>query len=340
MRNRPTLPPDVPPAISRFETVTGIYQASLRRGGFVVPDSASIPDIRIPPMAAGSALHGDHVQVSISKARPGHSPKGQITRVLKHANHKILGRITHAGRYSVVHPKNPRINRTIEIHGRLDPAEVPDGCWVIVEIRQWSSGPMEPLVGRLDEVLGTDEEPGLPILLLIREGGITPDFPEDVEAEAERLREHAITKETLKGRRDLREARIFTIDPARAKDFDDAVGLVHRVHDGWRVGVHIADVAHYVAPAGAIDTEAYERATSIYPVDRVIPMLPEALSNQICSLRPGEDRLTMSAEFTVSPSGEVSGVELYASVIHSVRRFAYEEVQGLFDAADEAAPAR
>ena len=334
MAYRPILPADAPPAVARFETITGVYQAAMRRGGFVVPDVAGIPDIRIPPTAVGAALHGDQVQVTVTKAKAGHSPKGQITRVLKHANAKILGRLSHAGRFSVVHPKNPRINRVVEIHRRFDPAEIPEGCWVITEIRQWSSGPEEPLIGKLAEVLGTDDEPGLPILLLIREGGITPDFTPEVEAEAEALREKGITKEALRGRRDLRHERIVTIDPMTAKDFDDAIGLVRRVGEGWRIGVHIADVAHYVAPAGAIDMEAYERATSIYPVDRVIPMLPEALSNQMCSLRPGEDRLTMSAEFTIDPAGEVSEVELYASVIKSARRFAYEEVQGLFDEAD------
>ena len=337
MTYRPPMPHGQPPVISRFETINGVYQASLRRGGYVVPDAAGIPDIRIPPMAVGSALHGDHVQVAVTKARAGHDPKGQITRVLKHANHKILGRLIHAGRYGVVHPKNQRINRVVEIHRRLDPVEFPEGCWVIAEVKQWSSGPDEPLVGVIAEVLGPDDQPGLPILLLVREGGITPEFPPEVEAEAAALLARAITREALAGRRDLREERIVTIDPARAKDFDDAVGLVRRVHDGWRVGVHIADVAHYVRPESAVDTEAYERATSIYPVDRVIPMLPEALSNQICSLRPDEDRLTMSAEFTISPAGEISDVELYASVIRSARRFAYEEVQGVFEAADEEA---
>jgi len=317
------------------EQVTGVYQASLRRGGYVVPDTAGTPDIRIPPTATGSALHGDHVQVTVLKARPGHQPQGQITRVLRHANHQILGRLTRAGRYCVVHPKNPRIDRVIEIHRQFTPEEVAEGAWVIAEIREWPSGPHEPLIGRLAEVLGSDDAPGLPILLLVREGGIRPEFPAEVEAEAAAFLERPFTPADLAGRRDFRLSRVSTVDPVKAKDFDDAISLEARDEHGWRIGVHIADVAHYVLPGGTIDAEAYERATSIYPVDRVIPMLPEALSNQVCSLRPDEDRLTMTALFTVRLDGSVDGVELCASVIRSARRFAYEEVQGIFEEDDE-----
>lgn len=318
------------------DSVSGIFQASMRGGGYVVPDTAGTPDIRIAPTSAGTALHGDHVQVSIMRTKPGQTPKGQIVRILRHANHHILGRLSRAGRYCVVHPKNQKIGRRVEIHRQFSQEEVPDGSWVIVEIRQWASGPEDPLIGKLVDVLGTDADRGLPILLLIREGGVTPGFSPEIEAEAEALRDRPITHKDLHGRRDLRHQRVFTVDPATAKDFDDAVSLVQAGEEGWRIGVHIADVAHYVLPGSKLDEEAYERATSIYPVDRVIPMLPEALSNQLCSLRQAEDRLTMSVDFTVSTAGEVSQTELYASVIHSVRRFAYEEVQGIFDQADEA----
>lgn len=327
---------EVPDGRREGDLVSGIFQATPRRGGFVVPDKAGLPDIRIAPSSTGTALHGDHVQVSPSRARLGQQPNGRITRVLRHANHQIVGRLVRTGRGCIVQPKNRRIDRIIEIHRQFDPKEVPEGAWVIVEIRQWSSGPEEPLVGRLAEVLGTEEQAGLPILLLIREGGITPDFPPEVVAETEPFRDHAIQHHDLRGRLDFRKAQVITIDPATAKDFDDAVSLIEIREDGWRIGVHIADVAHYVKPGSRIDAEAFERATSIYPVDRVIPMLPEVLSNQVCSLRPGEDRLTMSAIFTVSATGAVSDVELCSSVIRSARRFAYEEVQGIFDEADEA----
>ncbi|HOE95709.1 MAG TPA: ribonuclease R [Candidatus Sumerlaeota bacterium] len=326
------------------DLVTGIFQAGGRRGGYVVPDTAGLEDLRIPPMSAGAALHGDTVQARLTRLKEGRQPRAQIVKIIKHANKRLIGRLSYGGGKAFVHPKNAKIKRYVELRGRLDPAEAPDGVWVVVEIRQWSSSPDEPLLGRLLEVLGSDDEPGLPILLLVRSGGIEIEFPAEVEREAQRLLEAAPPDEpggpSRARRRDFRGRRVITIDPATAKDFDDAVELIEVLPDGWRVGVHIADVAHYVRPGTALDAEAYERATSIYPVDRVIPMLPEALSNQLCSLRPGEDKLTMSALFKVDRHGQVSEVELCNSLIHSVRRFAYEEVQGLFDVEDLATGAR
>ena len=319
--------------------VSGVFQAGARRGGYLVPDVAGVPDVRIPPRATSTALHGDHVQVRITRAKLGRQVKGEIVRILRHANKRIIGRIVHAGSYAVVHPKNQKIRRVVEIHRRLDPDEVPDGAWVVVEVRQWSASPHEPLIGKLAEVIGVDDDKGLPILLLIRTAGVDLEFPKAVRKEADALlkAEAAATRDHEPERLDLRGKRVFTIDPATAKDFDDAIHLVERLPKGWRIGVHIADVSHYVRPGTALDREAYSRSTSIYPVDRVIPMLPEALSNHLCSLRPGEDRPTLSIFFNVGSSGQVTHVEFHQSRIHSVRRFAYEEVQGLFDAADEEA---
>ncbi len=285
-------------------------------------------------------MHGDLVQVEIQRHRHDHQqPQGAIVKILEHANKFILGRLARTGRYAVVTPKNPKINRLVEIHRRITPEEVPDGAWVMVEIRQWSDSPFEPLAGRLTEVLGVDEDKGISILLLIRQKGIVPEFPPEVEAAAAAIKKQHYAhhgKAEYKGRRDFRGERVFTVDPKTAKDFDDAISLLEARSNHWRIGVHIADVAHFIQPASPIDMEAFDRATSIYPVDRVIPMLPEALSNDLCSLRPNEDRLTMSAIFTVNRSGEISDVELCNSVIHSVRRFYYEEVQGLFNEADVA----
>ncbi|MEN6625462.1 MAG: ribonuclease R [Candidatus Sumerlaeia bacterium] len=324
---------DEPMPYGRGDTVTGILQASMRRGAYLVPETAGWPDIRIPPTAMGAALHGDRVEVEVFKARPGRQPSGSITKILHHANKQILGRLVRAGKYCLVYPKNQRIRRIVQIPRRFDPDEVPEEAWVIVEVKHWTEQPDEPLVGKLVEVLGTDDEKGLPILLLIREGGVAIEFSENAEKEAAEL-DQAGSPHMEKGRRDLRHERVCTIDPATAKDFDDAISLHGVDEKGWRIGVHIADVAHYVRPGMAIDDEAYERATSIYPVDRVIPMLPEALSNRLCSLRPNEDKLTMTAFFTVDRHGQVCQTELCNSAIRSRRRFAYEEVQGLFDAAD------
>ena len=301
-----------------------------------MPDVAGIPDLRIAPVNSAMALHGDHVQATVYRARPGTQPRARITRILKHANRFILGQVHHSGRYAYVYPRNKKIQRIVEIRRRLDPEEVPDGAWVMAEVREWTASPDEPLVGQISEVIGTEAERGMPILLLLRGGGVEVTFPADVEREAASLGKAAGVEVMDAARSDFRGERVFTIDPATAKDFDDAINLFGRADGGWRIGVHIADVAHYVRPGGRIDAEAYERGTSIYPVDRVIPMLPETLSNGLCSLRPGEDKCTMSAVFTVGSGGEVRDVELCESVIQSVRRFAYEEVQGLLDEQDVA----
>lgn len=327
--------PNASPAPPKVGSVqTGIFQATRRAGGFVVLEAAGIEDVRIHEEDVGPALHGDQVRVKIVRLVSGRLAEGRIERVLRHANKFIVGRIERSRRISVVRPKNPRLHRLVEIHRQFPPEEVPDGSWVVTEIRHWSDSPHEPLVGRLHEVLGTDDDPRIPVLLLVREGGITPDFPDEVEAEAREVAKRRVSHQEIERRRDFRAERVVTIDPATAKDFDDAVSLVEKRARGRRVAVHVADVAHYVRHGSRLDLEGYDRATSIYPVDRVIPMLPHVLSDDLCSLRPDEDRLTMTAIFDVSESGEISNVELVESVIRSARRFSYEEVQGLFDAAD------
>lgn len=329
--------PPSPPAkkfVRVGESYTGILQASSERGGFVVLETPGFEDIFVPAQACGPALHGDQVRVEALYARPGRATEGRVVKVLRHANTHIVGQLKRAGKYCFVIPRNEKIRRQVEIRRRIPIEEAPDNAWVVVEVQTWSNTPATPLVGKLTEVLGTDKDRRLPILLLIREGGIQPGFPAEVDAEAAALAKRPVTEAEIKRRRDFRGDRVFTIDPATAKDFDDAVSLVEKRRDGWRVAVHIADVAHYVRPGTKLDEEAYDRATSIYPVDRVIPMLPEELSNHLCSLRPGEDKFTMTAVFDVSHHGEVTNVELCESIIHSVRRFNYEEVEGIFNRVD------
>ncbi len=322
------------PALKVGDSYDGVFQSARERGGFVVLESPGLGDVFVAAEASGAALHGDQVRVVVLRHRADRAPEGRIERVLRHANRKIVGQLRRTGKILLVAPKNRKIRRLIEIHRRFSNEEVPNGAWVVVEIQSWSEFPNVPLTGKLVEVLGTEKDERLPILLLIREDGVYEEFPSEVEDEAQEILKRRISPHELDRRRDFRSDRVVTIDPATAKDFDDAVSLVARRHEGWRVAVHIADVAHYVHAGSKIEAEAYERATSIYPVDRVIPMLPEALSNDLCSLRPDEDRLTMSAVFDVDRRGNVSGVELSESVIHSARRFTYEEVQGLFDDAD------
>lgn len=319
--------------------IHGVYQSIARGGGFVVPDTAGIDDIRIPAAAEGEALHGDRVIARVTRMRGDGRLRGSIEKIVEHANKRIVGRILHGNKSSSVIPRNRKLRRDVLILQKLDRAKVPDNAWVEVEVTRWSPNPETALVAQLIDVIGEDGTPRLPITLLVRTGGVAIDFPPEVEAEAHALQRDAARdyEQALAGRADFRQALVCTIDPATAKDFDDAVSLVEITPKGRRIAVHIADVAHYVTPGTQLDADAYGRATSVYPVDRVIPMLPEALSNDLCSLKPNVDRLTMTAIFTVDDKGQVSDVELANSVIHSVRRFAYEEVQAIFEDADRAA---
>lgn len=319
--------------LGRFDATTGT-----RGGGYFVPDVEGAEDLRIDAEDCLMALHNDRVEVVISQVPRGRAPQAMVRRVVEHANRRIIAQLMRRGAYCRLVPLNPRIQRSIEIQREFPRDEVPDKAWVVVEIRQWSNSPSEPLIGSLVEVLGREDDPGLAVLLMVREAGIDLEFPGNVLTEAEALQATPPAKdpkiEQDGPRRDFRHERIFTVDPATAKDFDDAIGLIEESETGWRVGVHIADVAHYVRPGTALDAEGYDRATSIYPIDRVVPMLPEALSNDLCSLRPGVERFTMTALMTITRDGAIHDVELCQGRIHSIRRFAYEEVQGLFDQAD------
>lgn len=327
-------------SLNAGELYTGIFQSGGYRGGFVVLEGDARPDVFIPAEEAGSALHGDQVRIRVNRFPEGRAPVGEVERVLRHANTFIVGQINRSRRISVVKPKNTKISRMIEINQQFPQDEVPDGSWVVAEITSWPRSPREPLIGKLSEVLGVEGDRRLPILLLIREKGVVPEFPEKVEAEARAAAAEPISEDVIAARRDWRAERVVTIDPETAKDFDDAINLFEKLPNGWRVGVHIADVSHYVHPGTDLDNEAFDRATSIYPVDRVIPMLPEVLSNGACSLNPSEDKLVMSAVFTVHADGKVSDVEIHNGVIRSMRRFTYQEVQGLFDREDRVTESR
>jgi ribonuclease R len=326
--------PPSPSGLVAGELYTGIFQFGGHGGGFVVLEDRAGPDIFVPLAEALSALHGDQVRVRLNRFVEGRAPVGEVERVLRHANKFILGQINRSRRISVVRPKSTKLGRMIEIQRQFPQGEVPDGAWVMVEITSWPRSPGEPLQGKLSEVLGVEGDRRLPILLLLREKGVIPEFPEKVEIEAKTAAGIPIVEEEIRRRKDFRSERVVTIDPKTAKDFDDAINLFERTKGRWRVGVHIADVSHYVHPGTDLDNEAYARATSIYPVDRVIPMLPEVLSNGACSLNPGEDKLVMSAVFTIHEDGSVTDVEIHNGVIRSMRRFYYQEVQGLFDRKD------
>lgn len=309
----------------RDASLTGRLQMTRRGFGFVRLEEG---DVLVPFGAEGTALDGDTVVVRIT-GRSSKGPSGVVTRVVERATTRFVGMYQRSGpRRALVTPRNPHFNRRIEVPWADDSLGIADFDWVEVDIDGFTEPP-QPLRGKVVERLGGPKDEGIDVLLLLRDMGIVAEFPHAVEQAAEALA--LDVEEEVPRRRDLRRLLTATIDPATAKDFDDAISIEPLDGGGWRLFVHIADVSHYVRPDDPIDHEAVERSTSVYPVDRVVPMLPERLSNDLCSLRPGEDRLAMTAEMVVSADGKVSQEKVYSSIIHSDRRYAYEEAQAVFE---------
>lgn len=334
-----------PPGVTRKSgIIEGRLSISAQGFGFVRPKPSedrrveTPPDIFIAPRDLQTAMEGDTVAVVITSRGEGKSPNGQIQNILERAHETIPGWFQRtSSRSGRVTPRNPRLGRIVEIRKRPEGGWPADFEWVVVRVTQFTPHP-DPLAGEIVEILGDDDTPGIDVLLLVRERGIVAEFPREVEEEAAGLR--VDWQEELRRRRDLRAQPVVTIDPLTAKDFDDALAIERIEPSGpddvatTRLWVHIADVGHFIAEDGAIDREALRRGNSIYPVDRVIPMLPERLSTDLCSLRPGADRLCMTVEMDITDDGHVARSRFYRSVIHSAHRLNYEEVQAFFDGTD------
>ncbi|MFW6209903.1 MAG: ribonuclease R [Patescibacteria group bacterium] len=294
-------------------------------------------DIVVERDNLGFALDGDIVEVELLPRREGERASGRVRRVVKSAYRELIGVVmARADRDKTdlyLQPDNQRIH----IRPQLPTANSKDvGMKVVVSIDQWPD-PQQTPIASITETLGPAGDHETEMQAIIRSGGFTKTFPEPVQRAAQELyaSRDAIFAAAAKDpkRRDLREVLTFTIDLADAKDFDDALSL--RSLEGGRVevGIHIADVSHYVTEGDAIDLEARERGTSVYLVDRVIPMLPEVLSNDLCSLRPHEDRLAFSAVFVLDSNAQVEDTWFGQTLIHSDRRFSYEEAQTVLDTA-------
>ncbi|MBN1517581.1 ribonuclease R [Candidatus Sumerlaeota bacterium] len=283
-------------------------------------------DIFIDRRNLGTAMDGDRVEIRLIGERRGRQ-EGVVERVLERRHTFLVGQYTRQRKGGVVVPRNQNIKRVVYIPRQYPPGEIPDDAWVQVKVTDWGE-PHEPLTGEIAEVLGREGDKGLDVLLIVKDFGVEPEFPQDVLDEVAQFPE--IRPQDIKGREDFREWITFTIDGDTAKDFDDALSL-EKSRNGWRMGVHIADVSHYVKPGARLDAEAYDRATSIYPVDRVVPMLPERLSNELCSLRPDEDSLTMSVVFELDNEANVLDARVCNSIIHSNFRLTYSKVQRLLD---------
>jgi ribonuclease R len=309
---------------------TGILHAKPHGYGFVqAVDSDEEYFIREHNM--GEALHGDLVRIGIAakpKGEPDKKRECQVLEVLERRRTQIVGTFHRKGHFAFVEPDDGRILQDVYV-----PEEAfngaKDGQKVAVSIDRFDDRRASP-EGRVLRVLGDASDPKVRVLSLAMSMDVRADFPAEVEAEAEDIPE-TIPQSEIDRRLDLRDKMIFTIDPVDAKDFDDAVHIERVSDEAYEVGVHIADVSHYVDPDTAIDEEAFERATSTYLVDRTIPMLPEKLSNQVCSLRPKEDKLAFSVIMKVSTQGEVEDYKIRETVIHSQQRLTYDQAQTYID---------
>ena len=311
------------------DLVPGRIRMNRAGRGFLQPDDASLKEIAIAESATGTALHEDRVLVrrdSHRKSfRDGDQETGTVVRILERRRTQIVGTLAQSKNFLYVIPDDPRIPHDVYVTPPRDVGCRPNlGDKVVVELREWEERNANP-EGEIIEVLGAPDAEGVDMLSVLRQYNLPLHFPKPVLAEAHAIGA-VVHPHALAGRLDCRAHNVITIDPDDAKDFDDAICLEKVSPEQWRLWVHIADVSHYVKPGTALDEEARKRGNSTYLVDRVIPMLPEALSNELCSLKPNVDRLTKCVEFLVSNDGRVLNTKFHAAVIHSQRRFAYGQV--------------
>lgn len=310
------------------DLVPGVIQITRGGRGFVQPDEAGISEIGISESNTGTAMHGDRVLVRLD-VRPGQQDKiGSVVKVLERRRSQFVGTLQRSKQFLHVTPDDPRLPGAIYVAEPRDVGRKPNvGDKVVVEITQWESKQTAP-EGEIIEVLGPPDEEGVDMLSVLRHYDLPLHFPKNVLHEASTIAksrpDNQPSAQECAGRVDCRSHNVITIDPDDAKDFDDAICL-QKQGDQWLLWVHIADVSHYVMPGSALDIEARKRGNSTYLVDRVIPMLPEALSNELCSLKPNVDRLTKCVEFVLSKDGHVVSSKFYAAVIRSKRRFTYKE---------------
>ena len=307
------------------KNITGTVR--ITRGGFgFVREINSKSDIFIDRDHLNTSFDGDIVEVKLYAKNRGKNQEGFVTKIIKRKRTQFVGTFHHSKYYGYMVPDDSKVYRDFFIPEEKQ-KNVRDGQKILVSLEKWDTDHLNP-EGKVIEIIGFPGEPGVDVASVAYSFSLALKFSQEVEDEAQETKKD-IEKTELKNRLDLRNLQIFTIDPPDAKDFDDAVSLEKLENSNYKLGVHIADVSHYVRKDSFIDKEAYERGTSVYLVDRVIPMLPESLSNQLCSLQPEEDKLTYSCLMEVTKEGTVLNYELKPSIINSKRRFTYEEVQSI-----------
>ena len=299
-------------------------------GYFITPTGED--DIYVYKKNLGQALHGDRVKIiTIPGKQPG-TTEGRVVEVLDRTRDEFVGIITIFKKYGFVIPDSKKMHKDIFIP-REDCEGYEHGEKVLCKITEWFSKAKNPN-GKIVKSLGYPGENDTEINSIVYEYGFDTEFPSKVEEDAEKI-DFTITEEEISKRRDFRDVLTFTIDPATAKDFDDALSIQRLDNGNIEIGVHIADVSHYVKEGSDLDEEAYRRATSVYLVDRVIPMLPERLSNGVCSLRPHEEKLSFSAVFELDNDGVIQSEWFGRTVIYSDHRFTYDQAQAIIESTDK-----
>jgi ribonuclease R len=296
---------------------------------FIVTDDEFESDIFVAPRKLRNALNGDRVKVYVYAKSKGKHKEGEVIEILQRNKTEFTGIVKLSERFAFFIPDDRKMMHDIFIPmNELNGAK--NGIKAVAEITDWPADAKNP-IGRIKHILGAQGENDTEMNAILAEYGFPLSFPADVEHEAEQIPDK-ISEQEIARRRDFRDVLTFTIDPFDAKDFDDAISFKYLDNGNYEVGVHIADVSHYIIPDSALDKEALDRGTSVYLVDRVIPMLPERLSNGLCSLRPKEDKLTFSAVFELDEDAYIVNEWYGKTIIHSDRRFTYEEVQEIIEA--------
>ncbi|MCB0371410.1 MAG: ribonuclease R [Muricauda sp.] len=306
---------------------TGKVDLTTSGNAYVIVDELE-DDIFVPFNRLNRAFHGDTVEVFLKPKRKGKKPEGEISKVLERKKSSYVGIVDKQRRFAFVRPTDSRMYTDIFVPlEKLKKAE--DGDKVLVNLGDWPEDAESPY-GEVIEVLGKPGEHNTEIHAILAEYGLPYEFPYEVEQFAKTL-DTSIKESEIAKRRDMRDVLTFTIDPKDAKDFDDALSFQKLENGNYEIGIHIADVSHYVQPDTILEDEAYDRATSVYLVDRVVPMLPEVLSNLACSLRPNEEKYTFSAIFELDDKAKVINQWFGRTAINSNERFAYEEAQHVIE---------
>ncbi|MED4988729.1 ribonuclease R [Geobacillus sp. NFOSA3] len=316
----------------KMNLVRGKVSGHAKGFAFVVPEDPSLDDIFIPPSEMKNAMHGDTVLVRVHSESSGARREGTVVRILERGVTEVVGTYTESKYFGFVIPDDKKIVNDIFIPKHAANGAV-EGHKVVVRLTSYPQGRMSA-EGEVIKILGHKNDPGVDILAIIHKHGLPLQFPDEVIEHANSISD-TITEKDLQGRRDLRDQMIVTIDGEDAKDLDDAVTVTKLENGNYKLGVHIADVSYYVEEGSPIDREAYERGTSVYLVDRVIPMIPHRLSNGICSLNPKVDRLTLSCEMEINERGEVVSHEIFQSVIRTTERMTYSDVNKILVDKDE-----